>query len=213
MDEDAIYEYFTDAVNIVHDLYKKEHVYDCISALRELLEEPSMPNYHRMRSLLLLASTLGNWSEANECRTAAEAVWRIERREYPEGEDEAVDEYMAEISEELANITHLLEEKTPQNDKADINDVDKVFSDAQEMMEGLDLGADAMGIEGNEFELHEAKDEIIELGAIPNSDEGPPKVSCSDFLSYQYAQLKHSSQFINDLLARSALKFCQTVSI
>ncbi|KAI4907538.1 hypothetical protein J4E90_009567 [Alternaria incomplexa] len=50
-----------------------------------------------MKALMLLASTLGDWEDANNCRVEAETLWRAHRRRHPEGENAALDRYTDEL--------------------------------------------------------------------------------------------------------------------
>ena len=45
----------------------------------------AIPRYHRMRTLLLLGSTVGDWDEAHEYWENAETLGRIVRRWRPAG--------------------------------------------------------------------------------------------------------------------------------
>jgi hypothetical protein len=47
---------FTDAFNEANKLYDEDDLEACIVKCRELLEDPAMPRYCRMRTLVLLGS-------------------------------------------------------------------------------------------------------------------------------------------------------------
>ena len=57
----AIDRAFTDAFNEVNQLYRDDKLGECIEKARSLLRESALPRYHRMRTLVLLGSTLEDW--------------------------------------------------------------------------------------------------------------------------------------------------------
>lgn len=69
MGSNAIDESFTRACNNIVDMYNAAKEDDlslnqCIAGARALLKEPSIPRYHRIKTLLLLASMVGDCDEA-----------------------------------------------------------------------------------------------------------------------------------------------------
>jgi hypothetical protein len=99
---------FTDAFNEANHLWDEDRLEECVTKARELLQDPAIPHFHRMKTLLLLDSTLGDWHEANDCCIDAEALWRIARRWHPEGEDEVVDKNMKEMRDTLDGPYYVL---------------------------------------------------------------------------------------------------------
>jgi hypothetical protein len=105
--------YFTDRLHEVADLYNSDRLDECIEKTRALLAHPSIPQYHRMSALITLASTLGDWSEANACHEKAEALWRVTRCYHPEGEDAELDTFLASLRESLDEVGAVLEQEDP----------------------------------------------------------------------------------------------------
>jgi hypothetical protein len=52
--------YFTDGLHEAADLHNNVRLDECIEKTRALLAHPSIPQYHHMRTLITLASTLGD---------------------------------------------------------------------------------------------------------------------------------------------------------
>ncbi|KAI8932510.1 hypothetical protein NX059_010691 [Plenodomus lindquistii] len=105
---------FTIAANEANDFYDAGRLDECIDKASALLEDPEIPHYHRMKMLILLGLTLGDWHEADACRAKAQELWDVKRRWHPAGSgDEWLDEYMALIAEELDELTPLLEAESP----------------------------------------------------------------------------------------------------
>jgi hypothetical protein len=50
---------FTKALNAAYKLYHEDRLLECQKAALDLLEDYTMPRYHRMKVLMLLASILG----------------------------------------------------------------------------------------------------------------------------------------------------------
>lgn len=63
--------HFTDGSNEAARLCRKDQMEEGIIKDRKLLAEPSVPRYHKMKLLLLLASALEDWYDANGCRIEA----------------------------------------------------------------------------------------------------------------------------------------------
>jgi len=77
--------HFSIAFNAAAELYQRDKFDECIEALRQLLDEPTTPRFHRIKCLSLLGGTLGDWEEAYSCYVKAETLWRITRRWHVEG--------------------------------------------------------------------------------------------------------------------------------
>ncbi|KAH4146496.1 hypothetical protein HBH44_241520 [Parastagonospora nodorum] len=153
---------FTDAFNEAKALYDADRLDECIAKARELLEDPAIPRYHQIKTLILLGSTLGEWSDANSCLVDAEALWALTRRWHPEGEDKDVDIFMAEIRTSLDELAGVLREEEPEDYDMDdaieevLHEHDEQVADAQMMMEDLDLDQDS----------HEETGKIPQSGAV-----------------------------------------------
>jgi hypothetical protein len=91
---------------------------------RALLADRTIPRFHRMKALILLASTLGDWEEANDCHVEAETMWRMTRRWLPVGNDLELDEFMADLRESLDEVGGVLEQTD-----SDDNDFDNVVNE------------------------------------------------------------------------------------
>jgi hypothetical protein len=143
---------FTDRFNEANALWDEDRLEECIVKARELLAEPAIPRYHEIKTLLLLASTVEDWYEANGYRIEAEGLWRIVRRWHPEGEDEELDGYMAEIRGVLDEADRVLQEEEPYNSDSEADSEDEVqharlnhdeeVADAQALMQDMDIDGD-----------------------------------------------------------------------
>jgi hypothetical protein len=104
---------FTDALNTAYKLYHEDRLLECQKAALDLLEDYAMPRYHRMKVLMLLATILGDWEEANQCRIDAWALYRLVRRWHTIGNDLIADEALDEILVQLGEVDSALEEDAP----------------------------------------------------------------------------------------------------
>jgi hypothetical protein len=104
---------FTDALNAAYKLYHEDRLLECQKAALDLLEDYAMPRYHRMKVLILLASILGDWEEANQCRIDAWALYRLVRRWHTIGNGLITDEALDEILVQLGEVDSALEEDAP----------------------------------------------------------------------------------------------------
>jgi hypothetical protein len=141
---------FTDAFNEANALCEQGHLDEGVIKARELLADPAIPRYHNMKVLLLLASAVDDWYDANGYRIDAEAIWQITRRWHPEGQDDILDTYMSDVRALLDECDKVLREEEPVTYDYDPDDAveqalfgrnDEV-ADAQAMMEDLDIGAE-----------------------------------------------------------------------
>jgi hypothetical protein len=90
-------EQFTKALNAAYNLYHDDRLQECQKAASDLLGDDAIPRYHRMKVLILLASILGDWEDANECRVDAWALYNLVRRWHPVGNNLTADEALDEI--------------------------------------------------------------------------------------------------------------------
>jgi hypothetical protein len=139
--------FFTDGVNEAGNLYNDDRLDECIEKTRNLLADGAIPRYHRMKALILLASTLGDWEEANDCHVEAETSWRVVRRWHPEGEDLELDKHMEHLRKSLDEVRDVLGETEPEDyDFDDIVDDrttahEEHVKDATASMGSLDMAA------------------------------------------------------------------------
>ncbi|KAI4920568.1 hypothetical protein J4E85_009335 [Alternaria conjuncta] len=144
---------FTKALNEAGELYNNDRLDECIEKTRALLADDAIPRYHRMKALLLLASTLGNWLDASNCHAEAEILWRVVRRWNPEGEDAVLDRHMDELREHIDDVDAALVRTEPDDYylEDDVDDEstaqDEQVIDATAAMETLQLPDNEMEVE------------------------------------------------------------------
>jgi hypothetical protein len=122
---DAIDQHFTDGFNHAHDLFLADRLVECEEAAFTLLREETIPQYHKMRTLILLGTIVGDWEEVRMYHVAAEAMWRYVRRYHPVGADEGVERAIAELRELLDDFNDALmgdEDETPESGHANAAD-------------------------------------------------------------------------------------------
>jgi hypothetical protein len=107
-------EQFTKALNAAYKLYQEDRLLECQKAALDLLEDDVIPRYHRMKVLILLASILGDWEEANQCRVDAWALYNLVRRWHPVGNNLTADESLDQILVQLREVDSALEEGAPE---------------------------------------------------------------------------------------------------
>jgi hypothetical protein len=112
-EQSIINQRFTDGFNKAKKYYKNDDLFKCADLCYGLLEDYAIPRYHKMKTLILLGSVLGDWDESNDCRVAAELLWQTMRRWNPAGKDATTDEAMAEIRELIDDLTEALKAKQP----------------------------------------------------------------------------------------------------
>ena len=73
--EDQVMQFFGRAYNKVLELYNDDDKEEeCIAAAQNLLEDPDLPRYHRIKTLVLLGSAFNEWDETETCRLEAERL-------------------------------------------------------------------------------------------------------------------------------------------
>lgn len=126
-EENVIDKHFCDGYNEANDLYGDGCLHECIEKSSALLADTEMPRYYRMKTLLLLASTLGDWDEADTCHRKAEMLWNIVRRWNPVGEDETLDIQIAGLHTELDELKHILEAEERKDSEDDTMSDDDLY--------------------------------------------------------------------------------------
>ncbi|KAH7068464.1 hypothetical protein FB567DRAFT_615196 [Paraphoma chrysanthemicola] len=125
---------YTKAINELVDLYNTDQLDECLSEAQKLLEDPTLPRYHRIKNLILLANMVETWTEADYLRTQAEDLYRLGRRWHPIGEDTA------------GRLNEALKDEQPEGYILDSEDDEPVRADdedivvAQAMMDDLNIG-------------------------------------------------------------------------
>lgn len=149
---------YTEAINELVDLYNTDQLDECLSEAHKLLEDPAMPRYHRIKTLILLANMVETWTEADYLRMQAETLYQLVRRWHPVGEDSVLDEGMEELRKLLNDLNEALKDEQPEGYILDGGGDETVRADdediavAQTMMDDLDMGE----LEGGEGQPIEA---------------------------------------------------------
>ncbi|KAH6639222.1 hypothetical protein C7974DRAFT_278302, partial [Boeremia exigua] len=104
----AIDQEFTDRFNEANAHYKAGELLECMNLCDKLLDEPHIPRYHKMKTLVLLGAVVEDWFEAHDCFVAAESLWTMTRRWIHEGDDQFVDDAMADIRMSLDELNQAL---------------------------------------------------------------------------------------------------------
>lgn len=112
--ESIIDKQFSEAYNTIFELYQNDQLEECESEAKQLLEDPAIPRYHRIKTYLLLGSCVEEWTEAESYRSRAETLWRIVRRWHQEGEDAKIDAALQELRTSLDFLQQDLENDRPE---------------------------------------------------------------------------------------------------
>lgn len=79
----------------VRSFYDNDGLDKCVEGTQDLLDDGSLPRYHRMKTLILLAYFLEERGEMHECSEEAEWLYMIARDFYPAGVDVSADRALA----------------------------------------------------------------------------------------------------------------------
>ncbi|KFZ16758.1 hypothetical protein V502_04924 [Pseudogymnoascus sp. VKM F-4520 (FW-2644)] len=100
--EDQVMQFFGRAYNKVLQLYNEDDKEEeCIAAAQNLLEDPDLPRYHRIKTLVLLGSSLNEWDETETCRLEAERLWEQARRHCAQLDNPDAPRALAKLSVDL----------------------------------------------------------------------------------------------------------------
>ena len=139
--EDLIDKQFTDRFNELHDLFTADRLDECEKGAFALLADPAIPRYHRMKTLILLGTIVGDWHEANQYHGGAEAIWRIVRRHHPVGSNKQADACLAELRESLDDLdVALRDEEASEYEFLDTVEeaIEKHDADVEDARAGMD---------------------------------------------------------------------------
>ncbi|EUC43439.1 hypothetical protein COCMIDRAFT_100857 [Bipolaris oryzae ATCC 44560] len=139
---------FAREFNSAKALHDNELLDDCVESARELLEDPVVPRFHRMKTLLLLGSALEDLNEACDCLEEADKLWKLIRSYHLEGQDVDVDKTMAEVRASLDQLAKAL--KNEEAEEYDLEDYVEIIAntdecqvaDIQEMICGMEMEDD-----------------------------------------------------------------------
>lgn len=89
--------------------YENDNLDNCEELLRKMNNDPAVPRYHRVRALVMLASIVEPWVEANEFRLTAERLYMMVRTYHSEGNNPSIDRSLAELRGELDGLKTALD--------------------------------------------------------------------------------------------------------
>ena len=103
--EDQVMQFFGRAYNKVLELYNDDDKEEeCIAAAQNLLEDPDLPRYHRIKTLVLLGSAFNEWDETETCRLEAERLWEQARRHYSHIDNPDASRALAKLRVDLDSV-------------------------------------------------------------------------------------------------------------
>lgn len=103
MEQDQVAQAFTKDYNKAEDFFEKDELEACIEECQELLEKPDCPCYYRIKTLILLGSSIDDLSEVGECNQEASRLWALARDVHSRN-DAAANEALEELKESLDSL-------------------------------------------------------------------------------------------------------------
>ncbi|KFY78580.1 hypothetical protein V499_02277 [Pseudogymnoascus sp. VKM F-103] len=106
--DDQVIQFFDREYNKALELYNdgdKEE--ECIAAAQDLLENPDLPRYHRIMTLILLSAASTNWNDAEDSRLEAERLWDQTHRHYSRVDDPDASQALTELRVDLDVVKEL----------------------------------------------------------------------------------------------------------
>ncbi|KAH0361352.1 hypothetical protein KCU65_g8760, partial [Aureobasidium melanogenum] len=92
-------------------LWAEDRFGECVAASKSLLEKHDLQANLRMRTLLLLAVSTGDWYVAEDARLTCETLWHLTRKRYRDHPDEKVHSTLQSLRESLDELRELQEEE------------------------------------------------------------------------------------------------------
>lgn len=83
--------------NAAVDLFNNEEYVVCSAEMDAMLMYSKLPNYWRIRCIIMLARTQDEWHDAEDQRVAAERAWATHRRNWPSGTDSLMDKTIDQL--------------------------------------------------------------------------------------------------------------------
>ncbi|KAK6397504.1 hypothetical protein LTR65_006481 [Meristemomyces frigidus] len=104
---------------------------ECIELAEHNLTNPTLPRYHQMKNLILIAGAEADWYAAERCRRRTEDIWHYVTQRTPEGDEEGDEENQAEDAPEQID-------RSLMNPYADAGEDDEEEHDDESRLEELD---------------------------------------------------------------------------
>jgi hypothetical protein len=177
MSTDSINQAFLEAVNHLVHLYNDDMLDECAEGAEELLKDYNMPQYHRMKVLIMLANIQIGWEPAEDYLIRAENLWRCIRRDNPEGINAATDGYLAEMRDFLDDVKGAVEEQKFEEMESGHDDImeDSVPDELQKIDDEI---ADARArLEGINFDADISNPDLMELDVKESNRPAPPNTA------------------------------------
>ncbi|KFX92596.1 hypothetical protein V490_05291 [Pseudogymnoascus sp. VKM F-3557] len=172
-DEDEIFdlmgrelsELFGQAFNKVYELYNEDNQEECISAAQNLLQDPNLPRYHRIKTLLLLGSAFPDWDDVETCRLAAERIWEQAHRHYSRVDDPDAHQALAELRADLDTMGEMQREELDEMFRDDDNEYE-----VEDDGEGDEEEYEKEGEREADVEIDADVDDVAGAGADASAD-------------------------------------------
>lgn len=116
---DQVMQFFGREYNEVLELYNDDDKEEeCVAAAQDLLENPDLPRYHRIITLIPLSAASGDWDKAEDCRLEAERLWDQAHSHYTHVDNPDASRALAKLRVDLDDVKEIQREE-----------LDKMFRD------------------------------------------------------------------------------------
>ncbi|KAK6438218.1 hypothetical protein LTR95_005579 [Oleoguttula sp. CCFEE 5521] len=179
--DEALNAHFADEYNKLLSLYNdggSDDLRKCIAGAHKLLEEPVIPSYHHIKTLILLGATVADPDEAWLFYRQALTKWQVVRSCSPKGHDDRIDEPMSELEESMEEVKGVLVAEladlydVPGDDFEALEDeiINAALERQAEQLREATLDAEAV-LQADERALGKTRKEILEFDASKEAAE------------------------------------------
>lgn len=128
---DLIAKSFSQGFNRLLQLWEDDKLQESLDGAQKLLEEPDIPRYFRIKTLILIASSVEEWHDAQICIAQAEALWGASRHYHAVGQNEDVDDALTELRKSLDSLKEALGRGDTEESVEDMVEFEKIQTATQ----------------------------------------------------------------------------------
>ncbi|KAJ5022896.1 hypothetical protein PSV08DRAFT_250439 [Bipolaris maydis] len=191
---------FCEEFNNAKALHDDGRLDECVAKARGMLEDPDIPRYHRIKTLLMLASALEDPYEASKCWLDATALWTSIRFWNPEGQNSKLDELMEEIRMSLEELSKAVEnEEAEEHDESIVHVHDDQVADTQAMIQRMEINEDNVDMDSGGEDVAAGSASQVQVQPVQEPLPSTEKVESFDITQHMqsanyFLRTQHSSR-------------------
>ncbi|KAK5167092.1 uncharacterized protein LTR77_007822 [Saxophila tyrrhenica] len=164
-ERDLVFESYDRGYNEARARFDADDLDSAVALAQNMLDDSSLPRYHRIKLLLLMSAAVDDWEEVASMLDDAHRLWTMTRMFHREGENEEADTLLTDLRQSLDSLIAQHAADRPKEDEEEGE-----YGEEQEIEEPMEEDVEetitqGRSDEGGDVDMNEVKKEEKLSGA------------------------------------------------